>query len=675
MKKIVWVYIFILQFLALGVKMGLAIQAEPMPHELSNLISARLDWNPQDYENSRGITSVLYNKGEETMVLYCDLVGKDWNRSQGEIVLDLKYVAELEANVPVNMTGRLIEAEIEIPAGLVGSPSSPNCYQVFVKDQNFKCQYGAWGQCNSSGIIKINVQPDRDNIPQGFRETDFDPAYIRSIGIKIGLHPDSTQQYNGQVIIRKITVTPPLSLNAPPHLPINLPLPFMKADSDVEKQWDGFYIDGNKWFAMGGNWRMIQYRQNFGSSSWFPNGGGVSAHQGFLATKMEWFRRAGITLLRVGVLDDGFTMFDLEGNVTGYNDIFKKDIALFLTLANRYHIKVEFLLLDCLAAGKAEKVRDGYIQGRRQIIEDPITQQLYIEDFLKPFLTEFGNDPVVFGFDIINEPEWFIAKKEGGGWVKKSGDKNTYTTPIPLDTFKDFVVLCRDTIRELAPGKFITVGVSCTKRSILNNLALDYHALHYYPPMGDFAWNINQHYRNKPWSLQEFPANGDIFAYFYNVYEQNGAGAEVWNLSPNIDEYAYPFAEEERKLQEIRRFADYLDGLPLTISLSDTSLNFRAKTDELRPKTQVFFINQSGRGLLEWRISTNVPWLTCTPDSGTGTTIITVSVNPEGLNSGNYAGIITVSDMNAIHSSETLSVRLFIEEPDAFENRSIIRFR
>jgi hypothetical protein len=197
--------------------------------------------------------------------------------------------------------------------------------------------------------------------------------------------------------------------------------------------------------------------------------------------------------------------------------------------------------------------------------------------------------------------------------------------------------------------------------------------MHYYPHMGDLNWNLTQHFLNKPWSLQEFPANGDIFSYFLNVLEQKGAGAEVWNLSPTIDQYSYSFTEEGGKLQEMRRFADYLDGLPLSLSLSKTTMFFKAGTDELRPDTQVFFINQIGCGLLEWRVACNVPWLTCTPDSGRGTAIITVAMNPAGLTSGSYKGIIRVSDTKAIDSSETLPVTLFMNKPGTFENKSIIR--
>ena len=49
-------------------------------------------------------------------------------------------------------------------------------------------------------------------------------------------------------------------------------------------------------------------------------------------------------------------MFDKEGHVTGYNEIFRKDIKTFLDLANEAGIKVEFTIFDYLVAGEAENI-------------------------------------------------------------------------------------------------------------------------------------------------------------------------------------------------------------------------------------------------------------------------------------------------------------------------------
>lgn len=38
--------------------------------------------------------------------------------------------------------------------------------------------------------------------------------------------------------------------------------------------------------------------------------------------------------------------------------------------------------------------------------------------------------------------------------------------------------------------------------------------------------------------------------------EAGGAGAMLWNLSPQIDEFTFTFEERESRLQELRRWVD-----------------------------------------------------------------------------------------------------------------------
>ena len=45
------------------------------------------DWLPQDYVDSRGVTSVVHEKGQ--LIVTADVDGQDAERGSGEIVLDL----------------------------------------------------------------------------------------------------------------------------------------------------------------------------------------------------------------------------------------------------------------------------------------------------------------------------------------------------------------------------------------------------------------------------------------------------------------------------------------------------------------------------------------------------------------------------------------------------------
>jgi hypothetical protein len=183
--------------------------------------------------------------------------------------------------------------------------------------------------------------------------------------------------------------------------------------------------------------------------------------------------------------------------------------------------------------------------------------------------------------------------------------------------------------------------------------------------MGNLESNLAMAFGNKPWSLEEFPGKGDIYSYFKTVLENGGAGALLWNLTPEADDQCYLFEDEESKLQETRRFVDYFAALTPTIFLDKTHLYFAAEIPGSVTPSQTFLINNSGDGMLNWAVSDDSIWLGCSPGSGTGGGVVTVSVDPTGLTKGTYTGIITVSDPNAGNSPQTVTVTLEVKSPGA----------
>jgi hypothetical protein len=98
-------------------------------------------------------------------------------------------------------------------------------------------------------------------------------------------------------------------------------------------------------------------------------------------------------------------------------------------------------------------------------------------------------------------------------------------------------------------------------------------------------------------------------------------------------------------------------GSPV-IALNRTTLNFSAAGAGRVTGSQLLWINNSGKGTLNWRVDVNRSWLKCTPTSGTDAGVLTVFVNPSGLASGNYSGTITISDPRASNSPRTVTVHL-----------------
>jgi hypothetical protein len=99
---------------------------------------------------------------------------------------------------------------------------------------------------------------------------------------------------------------------------------------------------------------------------------------------------------------------------------------------------------------------------------------------------------------------------------------------------------------------------------------------------------------------------------------------------------------------------------PPQISLSRAELHFGATTSLIKTSSQSILIANIGGGILNWSITYDKAWISCTPLSSSGSAIVMVEVNPVGLSTGTYIGNITVTDPNATNSPQTITVTLMV---------------
>ncbi len=102
---------------------------------------------------------------------------------------------------------------------------------------------------------------------------------------------------------------------------------------------------------------------------------------------------------------------------------------------------------------------------------------------------------------------------------------------------------------------------------------------------------------------------------------------------------------------------------PPTISLNPSSFSFSAQVGGPNPPPQTLDITNTGGGTLNWSATTNVPWLSVSPTSGTAPSSVTVSVNIAGLPEGTHQGQITVTAAGATNSPQTVPVTLTLTQP------------
>ncbi|MDQ1351648.1 MAG: hypothetical protein QG657_1953 [Acidobacteriota bacterium] len=96
------------------------------------------------------------------------------------------------------------------------------------------------------------------------------------------------------------------------------------------------------------------------------------------------------------------------------------------------------------------------------------------------------------------------------------------------------------------------------------------------------------------------------------------------------------------------------------IAINRTSLNFGAYYSEADLSPQTVQISNNGTGTLNWSASGNAAWLSITPSSGTGDSVLSVLVDPSGLAVGDYSGEIVITDANASNSPQSVSVSLHV---------------
>ncbi|MCU0643872.1 MAG: hypothetical protein MUC94_06390, partial [bacterium] len=131
-----------------------------------NFESGTVGWQAQIYKDSRGIASVRQSKkraflGRYSLELKADLVGGDTAKHKGETYVELSE--------PENLENQRISLHyfLPCPSQAAGDLQHPNGLQVFVKDINFKSEYGRW----------INIK----TTDTGWMRADFTPGYSEPV--------------------------------------------------------------------------------------------------------------------------------------------------------------------------------------------------------------------------------------------------------------------------------------------------------------------------------------------------------------------------------------------------------------------------------------------------------------------------------------------------------------
>jgi len=97
-----------------------------------------------------------------------------------------------------------------------------------------------------------------------------------------------------------------------------------------------------------------------------------------------------------------------------------------------------------------------------------------------------------------------------------------------------------------------------------------------------------------------------------------------------------------------------------TITLSPTKLVFSAAQGGSDPAGQAVDISNSGKGQMDWSVSTTAPWLALSPVTGTAPSSFNATAIISGLAVGTYSTTITVTGAGATNTPQSIPVTLTI---------------
>lgn len=172
--------------------------------------SGVMGWMHQTLEDSQAVTAVAQSErnvaklGCYSLKLTVDLGDRQVNKSKGEAYVDIRFFLPAKVTAPLNLEGVQISAWVYVP-GAAGSPDRPNGVQLFVKDQNWRSEYGRWFNLTSARWILVTLTPLRTTpLRGGYMESGFDPTKIIMVGIKVGAGAGSETPYLGPIYVDAI---------------------------------------------------------------------------------------------------------------------------------------------------------------------------------------------------------------------------------------------------------------------------------------------------------------------------------------------------------------------------------------------------------------------------------------------------------------------------------------
>lgn len=165
-------------------------------------------------------------------------------------------------------------------------------------------------------------------------------------------------------------------------------------------------------FLIGANLPWVHYGIDFGANAWRPEGGiSQPEERARLEVVFAELVASGVRYLRWFLFCDGRAgiHFGAGGRPLGLDDFVFRDVDAALEIAGRHGIRIMFVLLDFLWCDPASTTRGVQIGGHAHVLGEAGHREALLELVLRPLVEQYGEEPAILAWDIINEPEWITG--------------------------------------------------------------------------------------------------------------------------------------------------------------------------------------------------------------------------------------------------------------------------
>lgn len=142
-------------------------------------------------------SKAVARRGRHSLELDMDLDGSKPELASAEVWLDLRQQKDVE------LAHRRVSAWVYTPAQALGDPEHPNGFQLFVKDEHWRSQYGSWVNAVADEWTRVELVVGEASDP-GSIDAGFDATLVTTLGLKVSVGGGSHAVYTGPVYIDSV---------------------------------------------------------------------------------------------------------------------------------------------------------------------------------------------------------------------------------------------------------------------------------------------------------------------------------------------------------------------------------------------------------------------------------------------------------------------------------------